>query len=36
MGYAVPVALATWTVVIWQLPKFPWIGEKVLAAVSMM
>ncbi|MBI1312042.1 hypothetical protein GC176_12180 [bacterium] len=25
MGYAVPVALATWLVVMWQLPKFPWM-----------
>lgn len=25
MGYAVPVALATWLVVTWQLPKFPWM-----------
>ena len=33
MGYAVPVALATWTVVIWQLPQFPWIGGKVLASL---
>lgn len=33
MGYAVPVALATWVVVVWQLPQFPWIGEKVLAGL---
>jgi len=33
MGYAVPVALATWTVVLWQLPKFPWIGDKLLASM---
>ncbi len=26
MGYAVPVALATWFIVVWQLPKFPWLG----------
>ena len=25
MGYAVPVALATWLVVAWQIPKFPWM-----------
>ncbi|MHC4879560.1 MAG: A24 family peptidase [Planctomycetota bacterium] len=25
MGYAVPVALATWMIVMWQLPKFPWM-----------
>lgn len=25
MGYAVPVALATWLVVAWQLPTFPWM-----------
>jgi prepilin peptidase CpaA len=25
MGFAVPVALATWLVVVWQLPKFPWV-----------
>jgi len=33
MGYAVPVALATWVVVVWQLPEFPWIGKKVLASL---
>jgi len=33
MGYAVPVALATWVVVVWQLPQFPWIGGKVLASL---
>ncbi len=33
MGYAVPVALATWAVVAWQLPQFPWIGGKVLASL---
>ncbi|MDA1165113.1 MAG: A24 family peptidase [Planctomycetota bacterium] len=33
MGYAVPVALATWTVVVWQLPQFPWIGGKLLAGL---
>lgn len=33
MGYAVPVALATWTVVVWQLPEFPWIGGKLLAGL---
>ena len=26
MGYAVPVALATWAIVVWRLPEFPWIG----------
>lgn len=25
MGFAVPVALATWLVIVWQLPKFPWV-----------
>lgn len=33
MGYAVPVALATWVVVVWQLPQFPWIGGQVLAGL---
>ena len=33
MGYAVPVALATWVVVAWQLPQFPGIGGKVLAGL---
>ena len=28
MGYAVPVALATWMVVAWQLPRFPWMEVK--------
>lgn len=26
MGYAVPVALATWVIVAWRLPEFPWVG----------
>ena len=26
MGYAVPVALATWAIVVWRLPEFPWMG----------
>lgn len=26
MGYAVPVALATWAIVVWRLPEFPWVG----------
>ena len=25
MGYAVPVALATWAIVAWKLPTFPWM-----------
>ncbi len=25
MGYAVPVALATWAIVLWNLPRFPWV-----------
>lgn len=28
MGYAVPVALATWLVVVWQLPEYPWVGNE--------
>jgi prepilin peptidase CpaA len=28
MGYAVPVALATWLVVAWQIPKFPWMAAE--------
>ena len=27
MGYAVPVALATWAIVAWKLPKFPWMDD---------
>ena len=27
MGYAVPVALATWAIVAWKLPTFPWMDE---------
>jgi prepilin peptidase CpaA len=26
LGYAVPVALATWAIVLWNLPKFPWVN----------
>lgn len=33
MGYAVPVALATWVVVVWRLPTFPWIGESLFAGL---
>lgn len=27
MGFAVPVALATWAIVVWHLPTFPWVGR---------
>jgi prepilin peptidase CpaA len=27
MGYAIPVALATWAIVAYKLPSFPWMDE---------
>ena len=35
MGFAVPVALATWSVVAYYLPSFPWLDEPVAAVANV-
>ena len=35
MGFAVPVALATWAVVAYYLPSFPWLDQPVAAVATV-